>query len=156
MTDDDVIISELQLYKNAGGQSIVDTAANGMFACRDKLSRISRKSGVHIICGTGFYVDCCAPNYAKTMSEREMVDFMIKEITMGIGATGIKAGIIGEIGCSWPLTDFERHTLRAAAICQKETGKKEGFCFCSQIVLMSCHVIISLIRSSTGYPSWKR
>jgi len=85
---------------------------------------VSRESDIHIICGTGFYVDCCAPNYAKTMSEREMVDFMIKEITMGIG---IKAG---EIGCSWPLTDFEpKHTLRAAAICQKETGKKEGFCF---------------------------
>ena len=83
-------ISELQLYKKAGGRSIVDTAANGVFACRDKLSRISRESGVHIICGTGFYVDCCAPNYAKTMSEREMVDFMIKEITMGIGNTGIE------------------------------------------------------------------
>ncbi|XP_065919019.1 phosphotriesterase-related protein-like [Dysidea avara] len=122
MTDDDVIISELQLYKKAGGRSIIDTAANGMFACREKLPRISGESGVHIICGTGFYVDSCAPSYAKTMSEREMVDFMVKEITMGIGDTGIKAGIIGEIGCSWPLTDFERCVLRAAAICQKETG----------------------------------
>ena len=123
MTDGDVIISELQLYKNAGGQSIVDTSANGMFTCREKLSRISRESGVHIICGTGFYVDSCAPSYAKTMSERELVDFMIKEITMGIGNTGIKAGIIGEIGCSWPLTEFERRVLKAAAICQKETGE---------------------------------
>ena len=36
--------------------------------------------------------------------------------------TGIKAGIIGEVGCTWPLTDNERKSLAAAAAAQRETG----------------------------------
>ena len=34
----------------------------------------------------------------------------------------IRAGIIGEIGCSWPLTDNEHKVLRAAAAAQRRTG----------------------------------
>jgi phosphotriesterase-related protein len=34
----------------------------------------------------------------------------------------VRAGIIGEIGCMWPLRPFERKTLRAAACAQQETG----------------------------------
>ena len=36
--------------------------------------------------------------------------------------TNIRAGIIGEIGCTWPLTDNERKVLRASARAQQETG----------------------------------
>ena len=36
--------------------------------------------------------------------------------------TQIKSGIIGEVGCSWPLNDNERKVLRASAIAQKFTG----------------------------------
>lgn len=122
MTDDDVITSELKLYQQAGGRSVVDVTAKGMYACREKLPKISQDSDVHIICGTGFYVDSFVPDSMKSMSEGDMVDYMIKEITVGIEGTTAKAGIIGEIGCSWPLTDFEKTGLKAAAICQKETG----------------------------------
>ena len=122
MTDGDVIASELKLYRQAGGKSVVDVATKGMCACREKLPKISQDSSVHVICGTGFYVDCGVPDSVKAMSERDMVDFMIKEITVGVEGTTAKAGIIGEIGCSWPLTDLEKVRLRAAAACQKETG----------------------------------
>ena len=122
MTDGDVITSELKLYRQAGGKTVVDVATKGMYACREKLPKISQDSGVQIICGTGFYVDCCVPDSVKAMNEREMVDHMIKEITVGVEGTTAKAGVIGEVGCSWPLTDLEKIRLRAAAICQKETG----------------------------------
>ena len=46
----------------------------------------------------------------------------IDEITNGVGDTGIKPGVIGEAGCSWPLTKNERKCLQAAAIAQLETG----------------------------------
>lgn len=122
MTDGDIIASELKLYREAGGRSVADVVTKGMSACREKLPKISQDSGVHIVCGTGFYVERCVPDSVKAMSGRDMVDFMTKEITVGIEGTTAKAGIIGEIGCSWPLTDMERRQLRAAAICQKETG----------------------------------
>ena len=47
---------------------------------------------------------------------------MVQEITVGVGDTDVKAGIIGEIGCSWPLAPNERKVLRAAADAQQETG----------------------------------
>ena len=34
----------------------------------------------------------------------------------------VKAGIIGEVGCTWPLAQTERKSLLAAAIAQGETG----------------------------------
>lgn len=39
-----------------------------------------------------------------------------------MGDTGIRSGIIGEIGCSLPQTDDERKVLRAAAKAQQQTG----------------------------------
>ena len=52
-----------------------------------------------------------------------MTDLMVSEIITGIGKSGVCCGIIGEIGCSWPLTSTERKALEAAALAQKQTGK---------------------------------
>lgn len=46
----------------------------------------------------------------------------MRDITSGVDGTNIRAGIIGEIGCSWPLQDSERRILRAAARAQQITG----------------------------------
>ena len=39
-----------------------------------------------------------------------------------IDGTGVKSGIIGEVGCSWPLSDNERKVLRASGRAQRITG----------------------------------
>ena len=44
------------------------------------------------------------------------------DIVDGVGDSGIRAGVIGEVGCTWPLTPNERKSLLAAAIAQRETG----------------------------------
>ena len=46
---------------------------------------------------------------------------MISEINDGISGTGVKPGIIGEVGTSWPMTDAEKRSLRATAQAQIET-----------------------------------
>ena len=76
-----------------------------------------------IVCGTGYYVDASLPEEVKVMGEDEMASNMVKEIREGIGDSGVRCGVIGEIGCSWPLTDTECRVLRAAARAQKETGE---------------------------------
>ena len=50
------------------------------------------------------------------------MEFLIGEITDGIGGGGVRCGLIGEVGCSSPLTDSERKSLQAAAIAQQRTG----------------------------------
>lgn len=53
----------------------------------------------------------------------QIADFMVEEIVGGgIGGSGMQCGLIGEIGCSWPLTKTEKKSLEAAALAQKETG----------------------------------
>ena len=40
---------------------------------------------------------------------------------VGVENTGIRSGIIGEIGCSWPWTDNEKKSVHAAVLAQQET-----------------------------------
>ncbi len=48
---------------------------------------------------------------------------MVSEVTSGIeGSGGVRCGIIGEMGCSHPLTPDEEKSLRAAALAQQRTG----------------------------------
>ena len=56
----------------------------------------------------------------------ERVEDLAREITgdivEGVGDSGVRAGIIGEVGCTWPLEPNERKSLLAAALAQQETG----------------------------------
>ncbi|KAH0501564.1 Phosphotriesterase-related protein [Microtus ochrogaster] len=47
---------------------------------------------------------------------------LVNEILHGADGTSIKCGVIGEIGCSWPLTDSERKVLQATAHAQAQLG----------------------------------
>ena len=47
---------------------------------------------------------------------------MIADVTVGAGDTGVRAGLLGEIGTTYPLTENERKVLRAAVIAQRQTG----------------------------------
>jgi phosphotriesterase-related protein len=72
--------------------------------------------------GAGWYIDKVHPEDMDSRTENDLAKQIIKDLTEGINETNVKAGIIGEIGCSWPLTDNERKVLRAAATAQDETG----------------------------------
>jgi phosphotriesterase-related protein len=47
---------------------------------------------------------------------------MVRDITVGVGDTGVRAGIIGEIINAWPLSELMRKVLRASAHAQRHTG----------------------------------
>lgn len=48
----------------------------------------------------------------STRTEEELENQIVKEVKEGIDGTGIKAGLIGEIGCSWPLTQNEKKVTK--------------------------------------------
>ena len=52
-----------------------------------------------------------------------MSEILVSEIVDGIGESGVRCGLIGEMGCSSPLTENEKKSLKAAAIAQQKTGK---------------------------------
>ena len=54
-----------------------------------------------------------------------MSEVMVREIEVGIdGTDGVRCGVIGEIGCSYPLMDVEKKALQAAASAQTKTGEE--------------------------------
>ena len=52
----------------------------------------------------------------------KIVEEIVRDCTEGVGTTGVKAGIIGEIGVSWPMSESERLSLEAAVEAQTRTG----------------------------------
>ncbi|MCY4615314.1 MAG: phosphotriesterase-related protein [Chloroflexi bacterium] len=122
LMDPDTAIREARMYRDVGGGAIVDATTARIGRDPDVLARISRESGVHVIMGAGFYVDARHP---EDMDERNVEDLaleIVADVTEGVDGTGIRAGIIGEVGCGWPLTPNERKSLAASAIAQQETG----------------------------------
>ena len=122
LMDLDTTINEVRKCRDAGGGAIVDATTIGIGRNPEALARISRESGVPIIMGAGFYV---AALHSEDMDQRSVDDLarqIAGDIVDGVEGTGIKAGIIGEVGCTWPLAPTERKSLSAAAIAQGETG----------------------------------
>lgn len=122
LTDDEMAIREAMLYKIAGGGTIVDATTIGIGRDPIALARVARATGLNIIMGAGFYVGLVHPPDMDERTESQLASQMIGEILTGADDTDVRAGIIGELGCSWPLTDNERKVLRAAARAQRETG----------------------------------
>ena len=122
LMDLDAAVAEVALYKAAGGGAIVDATTIGIGRNAKALERISKETGVHVVMGAGFYVDAVHPHDMHLRNVDVVAQRIVDDIRNGVDGTGIKAGIIGEVGCTWPLTDNERMSLRAAAAAQQETG----------------------------------
>ncbi len=120
--DEDEAVDEVLHFKNAGGHSVVEMSNIGLARSPKSLARISRRTGLNIIMGSGYYIDSALPADMDDRSEDQITEEIVHDIEEGVGATGICAGLIGEIGCTWPLSDNERKSLRAAARAQKITG----------------------------------
>ena len=122
LMDVDTTIEEVRRYGDVGGGAIVDATLAQIGRNPDALATISRETDVHIIMGSGFYVDVAHPEDMDERSVDDLAREIVGDIVDGVGDSGIKAGVIGEVGCTWPLTPNERKSLSAAAIAQQETG----------------------------------
>lgn len=120
LDSEELAVRELEFFKNAGGNTVVDASLPGIGRDPAALARISEKTGLNIIMGTGFYVGETHPKELAEMTDAEVAELMICELDEGID--GVCAGYIGEIGISEIFDDKERKVLRAAAIAQKATG----------------------------------
>eukprot|EP01133_Synstelium_polycarpum_P003698 gene3698-4260_t len=122
LDEPDVALRELALFKNNGGNTIVEVTTGGIGRNPTLLKQISTSSSLNIVMGAGYYVDKTIAKHIGNMTEQEVEEEIVKQVLEGVDGTGIKAGIIGEVGCSWPLTENEKKSLRASARAQKRTG----------------------------------
>ncbi len=122
LVDVDLAVSEVLRFKAAGGGTVVDMTNVGIGRDPVALRQISAKSGVHVVMSTGYYKDAWLPEEVHDMSVAELGQVMVSEIREGVDGTDIRAGVIGEIGISRPITDTEERVLVASAHAQGLTG----------------------------------
>jgi phosphotriesterase-related protein len=121
---DDVQLAEQEVlaFKKAGGDTIVDLTSIGLGRDPVALRGISRATGVKVVCGCGYYYHDTHPADMGKKTVEDIRNEIVIDLTVGIDGTGIKAGVIGEIGLSAEIHPDEEKVLKAAAQAQVETG----------------------------------
>ncbi len=122
LLDEAEVTEQVFRYRHAGGHSLVDTTSIGIGRDPLSLARMSRATGLNIIMGASHYVPVSHPADMDRRTEEAIADEIIRDVTVGVGDTGIRSGIIGEVGNMWPTSENERKVLRASVHAQKETG----------------------------------
>lgn len=115
-------IAELKTLHTWGIGTIVELTNIGIGRNVAGLRRISAASGIHVVAGTGYYVAGAQTDEVKALTEDQMVEQIVNDITVGVDGTDIRAGVIGEVGLSWPINSFEERSLAAGVRAQKLTG----------------------------------
>jgi phosphotriesterase-related protein len=123
--DEDLITDELRDFRRRGGATLVDVTTDGVGRDPHRLRRLASSTGLNIVMGCGFYGGAHYP--AEAMIDRRTVDDLaaqiIGEFENGVGETGIRPGIIGEIGTDKPwVSALEERVHRAAARASVATG----------------------------------
>ena len=122
LLDIETAIEETLLFKRAGGETIVEATSIGIGRDPDGLRQIARTTGLNIVMGASYYVGASHPSDMDARTEGQITDEVVHDIQVGVGHSGVRAGVIGEVGCSWPLTSNERKVLRASGRAQRKTG----------------------------------
>ena len=123
--DDDLITEELKDFRRRGGGTLVDLTLDGVGRDPARLRRLAIATGLNIVMGAGWYRGAHYP--PEALIDRRIVDDLaariVSELESGVGDTGIRPGIIGEIGTDKPwVSALEERVHRAAARAAMATG----------------------------------
>ena len=112
--------AELRRYVDAGGRTLVDVTSGGLRGDPVALREMSERTGLRIVRGSGFYREAYFPPELDELSTDAVADLIVRDIEEGVD--GVRAGIIGEIGCDRFISAVEERSFRAAARAHRRTG----------------------------------
>lgn len=122
LDDEALAIEELKQFVAVGGRTLVEPTCQGIGRDPLALQRVSRATGLNVVMGAGYYLGSSHPARIAQMSADDIADEIVREAVDGVGDTGVRIGLIGEIGVSSDFTPDEEKSLRGAARAQKLTG----------------------------------
>jgi phosphotriesterase-related protein len=123
--DEDILASELEAFARMGGATVVDLTNLGLGRDPARLRRMAERTSLNIVMGCGWYRGSI--NTPESFLDRRtvgsLVEQLVTEIEQGVDVTGVKPGIIGEIGTDggW-LSAEEERVFRAVARTAIRTG----------------------------------
>ncbi len=125
LDDEDLALDELSLFAAAGGRTVVDLTLPDIGRDPARLRRIAARTGLTIVMGCGHYIDGAHPASLEGEDVEAIAARLLDELRQGVPvAEGppVRAGVIGEIGTSDPITAREQRVLEAASVAQRQTG----------------------------------
>ena len=122
LDDERLAAAELGPVSALGGRTVVDPTCSGIGRDPRALARISDASGLNVVMGGGFYLQASHPERVAGMTARDIADEIVREALEGVDGSGVRIGLIGEIGVSGDFTPQEERSLRGAAQAQVSTG----------------------------------
>jgi len=122
LDDERLAMAELTDVATLGGRTVVDPTCQGIGRDPRALLRISQATQLNVVMGGGFYLQASHPERVRGMSAGDIADEIVREAVEGVAGTGIRIGLIGEIGISADVTAEEEKSLRGAAQAQRRSG----------------------------------
>ncbi len=123
LTDVAVAVDELVPFVRAGGRTIVEMTPPSLGRDPLRVREIAERSGVHVVLGAGHYLEPVHEPWVASTTEAEITHRLLLELDEGIDGTGIRPGIVGEIGTSDPVRPGEARVLRAVAAAASASGR---------------------------------
>jgi predicted metal-dependent phosphotriesterase family hydrolase len=123
--EDELILPELARFRELGGTCLADVTLQSIGRDPARLARLAQASGLHFVMGCGWYREAYYPAEAliDRRSVESLADEIIREFEEGAEGTGVRPGIIGEIGTDKPwLSAQEERVFRAVAHASRTTG----------------------------------
>jgi predicted metal-dependent phosphotriesterase family hydrolase len=123
--DERYIVEELSALTATGCKSLVDVTPVGINRDPAALRDLAKRTGIQLVMGCGWYRDSYFPAPAEIdrRSVDSLADELVAEIEEGAQGTGVRPGIIGEIGTEkgW-MSPAEERVHRAAGRAAVRTG----------------------------------
>ena len=115
-TASELLFSETKRLRDAGVDSVVEVSCIDMGRDVRALQEISRRSGLNVVCATGFYLEKYHPAWLAEASVEKVEEVLEGEFANGIDGTEVCPGVIGEIaGEKTEITASERKVMIASA-----------------------------------------
>jgi phosphotriesterase-related protein len=107
----------------SGIKSIIDMTTIEMGRDVELYRRISEESGLQIIATSGLFADAYGvPHYFRDLTQEQVTEIYVTELSKGVGKTGIKTGVIKVATGEREVTPLEDRLIRAGAHAHLETG----------------------------------
>jgi phosphotriesterase-related protein len=118
-----LLIERLHELKALGVSTFVDPCPIELGRNPELATEIAEATGMNIICATGLYTNRLGiPVYFRQRSVDEIAEIFARELTDGIGSSGIRAGLINCATGLNEITQHEEKSLRAAGRAHRATG----------------------------------
>jgi phosphotriesterase-related protein len=132
LNDPELAHRELKRYKDAGGVTLVDQTTGGLRGHDHDLlpvpharavRQMAERTGLQIVLGAGWYREPYYERRLWRMKTDEIAEELIRDVTVGIDGTDVRAGLLGEIGAhfTW-VSPVEERVFRAVGRAHRRTG----------------------------------